>query len=39
MQMRLSFSCTLDLSASPEQLDRWSERVLKAESIQGVLAE
>ncbi len=27
------------LSASPEQLDRWSERVLKAESIQGVLAE
>jgi hypothetical protein len=27
------------LTASPEQLDRWSERVLKAESIQGVLAE
>ena len=27
------------LSASPEQLDRWSERMLKAESIQGVLAE
>jgi len=27
------------LSASPEQLDRWSERMLKAESIQVVLAE
>ena len=26
-------------SASPEQLDRWAERVLEAETIQGVLAE
>jgi hypothetical protein len=26
-------------AASPEQLDRWAERVLEAESIQGVLSD